>query len=75
MEQQEDVVKVLLELAGDIDKADKVIQTYYPSCTLENKVKLLKSMYNIEIIGHENDKPTQDTYNSILQVIVEKRYL
>ncbi len=69
-EKREEVVKILIELAEDVQKAKKIMDMYYPSTNTPQKIEILKKMFNVSIVDHE----VQDefTYTAILNSIIMK---
>ncbi len=38
--------------------------------SIREKVAFLKGMFDVQIVGHENDKPDEMTYFAMLQTII-----
>ena len=65
-----EVIKSLIELSANVEEADKVINENYDFKSIREKVAFLKGMFDIQIVGHENDEPDEMTYFSMLHTII-----
>lgn len=65
-----EIVKVLIETSPNVDQADKVIKENFDFKSIREKVAFLKGMFDVQIVGHENDEPDEMTYFAMLQTII-----
>ena len=70
MKANREVIKVLIELAPNVDEADKVINENYDFKSIREKVAFLKGMFDVQIVGHETDEPDETTYFAMLATVI-----
>ena len=70
MEANRELIKALIELAPNVDEADKVINKYYDFKSIREKVAFLKGMFDVQIVGHETDEPDETTYFTMLATVI-----
>lgn len=66
MKANREVVKALIELAPNVDEAEKVINENYDFNSICEKVAFLKGMFGVEVVGHEKEEPDEMTYFAML---------
>ncbi|MBQ2916935.1 MAG: hypothetical protein IJE59_01990 [Clostridia bacterium] len=70
MKASREIVKTLIETAPNVEKADEVINENYDFKSIGEKVAFLKGMFDVKIVGHENDEPDEMTYFAMLSAII-----
>ncbi len=71
MEANREVIKTLIELAPNVDEADKVINENYDFKSIREKVAFLKGMFDVQVVGHEKDEPDETTYFAMLATVIQ----
>ena len=67
-----DLVKRLIILSPSVTGADKAIVESFGFKTVAEKIAFLKGMFDIEVIGHQNDKNDETTYYAMLNTIIQE---
>lgn len=67
MKANREVVKAMIELAPNVNEADKVINDF---SSISEKIAFLKGMFGLETIGHGNDNSDEMTYFAMLNTII-----
>ena len=68
-------IKLLIMLAKDVDEADEVINTNYHFKTIAEKVAFIRGMFGVEVLGHEQEEPDDQTYYGMLCAIINEKYI
>ena len=71
---QYEEVKELIELCTDAEQADRIIKDYSGLETIREKVEFLNDMFGTSIVGHEDEKPNEDTYKMMLLGIINRKW-
>lgn len=70
MASRREVSKILIQLSKTPEEADEVIQDRYHFETVAEKIAFLKGMFGIQLIGHENGLPNEQTYFAMLCTVI-----
>lgn len=70
MKASREAIKTLIEIAPNVDEADKVINENYGFKSIREKVAFLKGMFDVQIVGHETDEPDETTYFAMLETVI-----
>lgn len=63
-------VKILLETARTVEEADEVINKKFDFESIREKVAFLKGMFDVQLIGREENEPDEMDYFSMLATII-----
>lgn len=70
-------LKVLIELAANVDEADSYIEQYTDYTTFKEKKALIDGMFGYYVIFREDsdsDTEAKEDYYALLTTIVNKKY-
>lgn len=71
-----EVVKTLIEIASNVEEADKVINDNYNFKTIDEKIAFLKGMFDVKLFSKHDDidvskdKSAQMDYWAMLDAII-----
>lgn len=63
-------IKILLETAPTVEDADEVITKNFDFKSIQEKVAFLKGMFDVQIVGHEENEPDEMDYFCMLATII-----
>ena len=67
--------KAIIELAPDVDSADKAIVKFLGNVSTKEKIAFLRGMFDINIVRYDNDPlPDETIYKILLDGIVEAKW-
>lgn len=63
-------IKILLETAPTVEDADEIINKTFSFKSIREKVAFLKGMFDVEIVGHEENEPDEMSYFAMLATVI-----
>lgn len=70
MASKREITKILIQLSESVGEADEIIEDQYHFQTVQEKIAFLKGMFGVELIGHENDAPDEQSYIALLRTVI-----
>lgn len=69
-------LKMLIDLAKNIEEADELIETYIGFIPINEKIIFLLNNWDVELIDGDDDseEALKDNYKSMLNAIINKKF-